>query len=75
MLLGINFNNSSVIINRDDRQLPVYNHSINYDELHRKTNNNFRATNRGFSANKNKNMIDNNQPFKDPDVWESPPKL
>ena len=75
MLSGITFNNSSVIVNRDDRQLPVNNNSINYDETHRKTNTNFRATNRGFSANKHKNIQPDNQPFKDPDIWESPPPI
>ena len=63
------FNNSSVIVSRDERQLPVNNNSINYDETYRKTNTNFRATNRGFSANKNKNIQPDNLPFKDPDIW------
>jgi hypothetical protein len=74
MLGGMNCNNSS-IINREDKPLPFYNNSINYDETSRKTNTNFRSTNRGFSANKPKPNNLSNQPFKDPDVWESPPKL
>lgn len=40
------------------------------------TNNHFRATNRGFSANRNKpNSQASKKPFKDPDVWDSPPPL
>lgn len=41
------------------------------------TNNNFRATNRGFSANRGKKypLNQNNNQFKDPDVWETPPPL
>lgn len=75
MLAGMNINNSS-IVNREDKPLPVQNHSINYEESYRKTNINFRATNRGFSANKQKqNSLVTQKPFKDPDVWESPPPL
>ena len=78
MLNGMTFNTSSVV-KPDERQLPVYNNSINLDENpFRATNNNFRATNRGFSANRakqNNQGIVNNKPFKDPDIWDSPPAI
>jgi hypothetical protein len=72
MLTGITSNNSS-LISREDRSLPYANHSnqsITLDDPARKTNNNFRATNRGFSANRKQQST---KPFKDPDVWDSPP--
>lgn len=73
MLSGLNGNNSS-IISRDEMQLPYYNNSINYEETNRKTNTNFRTSNRGFSANRAKP----NNPtkvIKDPDIWDSPPPI
>jgi hypothetical protein len=74
--MNINNNNNSSILNREDKPLPVQNHSINYEESYRKTNINFRATNRGFSANKQKqNSLITQKPVKDPDVWESPPPM
>jgi len=78
MLSGISFS-SSAVYTRNDRPLPVPNKSIHYEESpFRITNNNFRATNRGFSANRGKqpNLSQKaNQPFKDPDIWDSPPPL
>lgn len=67
LLTGIN-NNSSIISRADDRPiLPLpSNNSINYEDSARKTNTNFRATNRGFSANRKPTAA---KPFKDPDVW------
>lgn len=76
MLSGIN-NNSSLLstdrpLLREDRPLPYANNSINYEDPARKTKSNFRATNRGFSANRKQNE---EKPFKDPDVWDSPPPM
>lgn len=40
----------------------------------RQTNSNFRTSNRGFSINRSNNNI-SNKPYKDPDVWDSPPPV
>lgn len=79
MLSGMNFNSSS-IMTRPEKPSPFYNNSIHYEENpFRQTNNQFRATNRGFSANRPKPNSQAGQsykkPFKDPDVWDSPPPL
>ena len=74
MLNGMN-GYSSAIYNRNDKPLPYSNPSINYEEgAFRNTNQNFRATNRGFSANKPQNKQVQKQ-FKDPDIWDSPPPI
>jgi hypothetical protein len=79
MLSGMSFNNSSVIYSRNDRPLPPPNNSIHYEESpFGVTKSNFRTTNRGFSANRPKPGSRNQaqkEPFKDPDVWESPPPM
>jgi hypothetical protein len=79
LLTGITNNNSSVLtrdtdrpIHREEKPLPYFNNSINYEDSSRKTNHNFRATNRGFSANRKTTAP---KPFKDPDVWDSPPPI
>lgn len=41
-----------------------------FDDMPRRTNNNFRTSNRGFSIQKS-----SSKPFKDPDVWEPPPPM
>ena len=81
MLNGMNYN-SSAVYNRNEQPLPPFsNKSIHVEESpFRVTNSNFRATNRGFSAKRGQqggSMINQpyNKPFKDPDVWDSPPPL
>ena len=74
MLTGISCNQSSFTY-RDEKPMPYSNHSINFEEQGRRTNSNFRATNRGFSANRGKAYQPRQQPLKDPDVWDSPPPL
>lgn len=68
--------NNSAIINREERQLPIFsNNSINYEEAFRNTNNKFRSTNRGFSAKRPNLNSEISKPFKDPEIWESPPPI
>lgn len=82
MLAGMNYNSSNIYSNtRNDRPLPFSNPSIQVeDSPFRVTKSNFRATNRGFSANRGKQGGGNHfqqpsKPFKDPDVWDSPPPM
>lgn len=65
MISGLN--NRSIMSNKPRE---VYGHSQDFDDGVRKTNNNFRTSNRGFSYNKS-----SNRPFKDPDVWDPPPQV
>lgn len=47
-----------------------YDQSKEFDESSRRTNPNFRTSNRGFSLNK-----PNQRQMKDPDVWDPPPPM
>lgn len=67
MLSGLN-NKSSLSYTTKPRE--SYDQPKEFDDAPRRTNNNFRTSNRGFSVNKS-----NSRPFKDPDVWDPPPPV
>jgi hypothetical protein len=68
MISGINTNNSGIY---KEEKFGNSNPNISkeVDEIPRKTNSNFRTSNRGFSINKSNHNINNAKQFKDPDVW------
>lgn len=66
MLSGLN-NKSGLSYTMKPSRDP-YEHSNENEEAPRRTSNNFRTTNRGFSVNKS-----STKPFKDPEVWDPPP--
>ena len=66
MLSGLNNKSGLSYTMKPNRE--IYDQSMGHDDVVRRTSNNFRTTNRGFSVNKS-----SSKPFKDPDVWEPPP--